>query len=175
MARHGRGRRKRSFNLRRVRVAQGVAPGALASQDVLVGAITAATTDPIRIISADLTWNWSDIGAAIDDGASVGYSHSDYSAAEVEECLEQSGSIDLGSKIAQEQANRLVRTVGVFSGGIASASGLNLNDGKPIKTKLNWRLSSGDTLNIWIWNGSGVVWTTGSAVVVQGSLWIKDV
>ncbi len=173
--RHGRARRRRAFNLRRVRVATGFAIGALAAVDVISGAITASTTDPLRVMSVDLTYNWSDVGAAIDDGMEFGLSHSDYTSAEIEECLEQSGSIDLGSKIAQEQANRLVRSVGVMSGNITAGGGLTFNEGRRKKVKLNWRLSSGDTLNLWARNGSGAVWTTGSAIVVQGDLWVKDV
>ncbi len=167
-------RARRSFNLREVRVATSLSIGALAAGDVIVGAITAAATDPIRIVSSKLTWAVTDIAAATDDGQEVGYCHSDYSSAEVEECLEQSGSIDLGSKIAQEQANRLVRTVGRMPGIAALNASLTLEEGSPIKTKLNWRLSSGDTLNLWIRNSSNAVWTTGSGITVQGSLWVKD-
>lgn len=176
MAKPRRARRKRAFNLRRVRVSATVATGALAAADVIVAAVTAAVTDPLRIMSVNLTYNWAAIAALADDGLEFGLSHSDYSAAEVEECLEQSGSIDLGSKIAQEQANRLVRSIGLISGSVTTINGgLMFNDGRQLKTKLNWRMSSGDTLNLWIRNGSGVIWTTGGAVVCQGDMWVKDV
>ncbi len=175
MARHGKGRRKRPFNLRRVRVANGFAVGALAALDVASAAITASTTDPLRIVSAQLTYKLTDQGAQIDDGQEFGLSHSDYTSAEIEECLEQSGSIDLGSKIAQEQANRLVRSIGTMIGNPVAGGQLHFNDGRPMKTKLNWRLSSGDTLNLWIRNASDTVWTTGANLVVQGDLWVRDV
>ncbi len=169
------GRRRRTFNLRRVRIAGGTSAGALASGDVIVAAITAVVTDPIRVITADLSHQIIDLGAVADDGYEFGYAHSDYTAAEIEECLEQSGTIDLGSKIAQEQGNRLVRTVGVISPQPVVSAGGQFNDGKTMKTKLNWRLSSGDTLNLWIRNSSQTAWTTGSVLTANGNLWIKDV
>ncbi len=167
--------KRRRFNLRRVRVTTSPAVGALAADDVTSVAITAAVADKLRIMSLDATYSWSDIQQITDDGLTFGVAHSDYSAAEVEECLEANGSIDLGDKIAQEQANRLVRTIGTFSGlATAAGGGITFNDGKPVKTRLNWLLSEGDTLNMWFRNGSSLVYVTGSSVLVDGSLWVKD-
>ncbi len=170
-----RGRRRR-FNLRRVRLASTSVAGALAAADVVTNAITDTVKDPMRFISVIASYSWSNIGAIIDDGCSFGYAHSDYTAAEVEECLEAGGSMDLGDKVAQEMANRLVREIGTISqaGALAAAAGAAYNDGKPMKTRLNWLMSTGDTLNLWIRNASGVVWTTGSGVTVLGDLWVKD-
>ncbi len=127
-------------------------------------------------MSIDLTYNMTDLGDFIDDGQEFGVSHSDYQANEIEECLEASGALDLGNKLAQEQSNRLVRSIGVMTGSGASTGGSReFNDGKPLKTKLNWRMSTGDSLNIWVRNGSGTVWTTGAVLVVQRKMWIKDV
>jgi len=130
----------------------------------------------MRFISVNASYSWSDIGAIIDDGAQFGFAHSDYSAAEVEEALEAGGSMDLGDKIDQEHANRLVRQIGTISqaGALAAAAGASFNDGKPVKTRLNWLMSTGDTLNVWVRNASGVVWTTGSGITVLGDLWVKD-
>ncbi len=175
MAKHGRGRARRSFNLRRVRVATTVGLGALLASDVITGVITNTSTDPYRIVTADLTFSLVNVGNAADDGQEFGLSHSDYTAAEVEECLEAGGSIDLGNKIAQEQANRLVRTIGVMTGDPVAGAGMDFNDGKPKKTKLNWRMSTGKQLALWIRNGSSVNYTTGAGLRVQGNLWIKDV
>ncbi len=176
MAKHGgRGRgRRRAFNLRRVRVQQSLAPGALATGDVTVGPLTAAITDPLRIVSVNFTYAITDVKAVPDDGFEFGLAHSDYTAAEIEECLENQSAIDLGDKIAQEQANRLVRHIGIMTGQTAVNAGYTFNDGRPVKTKLNWRMSSGDTLNLWIRNASDTVWTTGSNLVSNGDMWIKD-
>ncbi len=173
MARRKRSRR-RSFNLRRVRVTDELAVGALASLDVVSAAMTAAVTDPLRVISANLTWSLADLGALDDDAQEFGIAHSDYQANEIEEALEAVASIDLGNKLAQEQANRLVRSVGQFVDTAGTGGGLGFNDGRPMKTKLNWLLSTGDSLSMWIRNGSGAVYTTGATVVVLGDLWVKD-
>ncbi len=175
MARKRRSRpRRRSFNLRRVRVASGFGIVAVASLDVQSTGITSVGTDPYRIMSVDLTYKITDLGSASDDGQEFGLSHSDYTSAEIEECLESQSSIDLGDKIAQEQSNRLVRSIGTMTGDGLSGGDKNFNGGRPMKTKLNWQMSTGDNLHLWVRNGSGVIWTTGAAIVVQGNMWIKD-
>ncbi len=168
-------RSRRRFNLRKVRVAASPPVGALATEDVITTAIVNAIADKLRLISFDATYTWVDIAAATDGGLEFGLAHSDYSAAEIEECLEAVGSIDLGDKVAQEQANRLVRVIGSFSS-VSAATGqeAQFNDGRRVKTKLNWLLSAGDTLNLWMRNGSGVVYTTGSSIAAIGDLWVKD-
>ncbi len=148
--------------------------GALASLTVVLGALTAQVSDKLRVISIRATYTWADIQAVIDDGLTFGLAHSDYSAAEVEECLEANTAIDLGDKVAQERANRLVREIGAISGQVDIGGGLMFNDGRPVKTRLNWLLAAGDQLNIWVRNSSGVVWTTGSEIVTSGEIWVKD-
>ncbi len=162
---------------RRIRLAGGVSTTALAAKDVVVGPITATATDPYRLLSVKLSYTWEDIPAVADDGLEFGLAHSDYTAAEIEECLESQNSIDLGDKVAQEQANRLVRTVGRITGvQIAQVDGgaAPFNDGRPLKTKLNWKMSSGDTFALWIRNGSGTVWTVGGSVQAIGDFWVVD-
>ncbi len=165
---------KSSFNLRKVRIAASPTIGALATEAVVSNAVTDAGTDPYRITSVKAAFSWND-KALIDDGCEFGYAHSDYTAAEVEECLEASASIDRGNLIAREQANRLVRQVGTIGGAsVTAAGGVGFNDGRPVKTKLNWKMSTGDTLNLWIRNASGNVWTTGSELSILGDMWIAD-
>ncbi len=151
-----------------------LAVGALAALDVTTSPIGVASVDTYRCKSVKASYSIADLGAAIDDSFQFGLAHSDYTPAEVEECLEASAAIDLGDKIAQEQANRLVRRIGTISqaGGIV-ASGLQFNDGKPVSTKLNWVMSIGDTINMWVRNGSAVVYTTGSLLVMSGHLVIQ--
>ncbi len=172
MAKHG--RRRRRFNLRKVRSTANVAAGALAAQDVTVGPLTLTSTNPYRLMSLDLAWSLTDIGATNDSGFEFGVSHSNYTAAEVEECLEAETSIDIGAKVEQEQANRLVRSIGFMTGAPGSGAGMSFNDGQRVKTRLNWHIGIGNTVNIWIRNGSSVVWTTGAQIVTNGTIWIKD-
>jgi len=66
----------------------------------------------------------------------VGIAHDDYSAAEIEEFIENTGSWNIGNMVSQEIAKRKVRIIGIFS----QASGGNvgdvqvLNNGLLIKT-----------------------------------------
>ncbi len=169
-------RSTRRFNLRRVRVAGNLGAGALATQDLVTGPLTAVAGDTYRLVTADLAFAWTDVGAIIDDGMEFGFAHSDYTAAEIEECLEAQTSIDLGDKIAQERANRLVRTIGMIGSGqiSAAAQGVVFDGGKRRKIKLNWKIAIGDTLDLWIRNASSVVWTTGSGLSAIGDIWIKQ-
>ncbi len=166
---------RRKFNLRKVKVNSGIAVGALAAADVTAAAVTAAAADKLRFISVIASYTWTDVQQITDDACVFGFAHSDYSAAQIEECLEATGGIDLGDKLAQEKTNRLVREIGTFSS-VTSAlgSGVQFNDGKPVKTKLNWLMSAGDTLNMWARNASGVVYVTGSNLKIAGTLWVKD-
>ncbi len=177
LAKHTRkGSRRRPFNLRRVRVQANFGVGALAAADVVVGVITAATTGTLRVMSIKASWSIVNLADAVDGGFEFGVAHSDYTAAEIEECIESQASMDIGDKVANEQSNRLVRTIGVISntGGAVAASELIFNDGRPVKTKLNWLLSIGDTLNMWVRNSSGTIYTTGSSLSVIGEIWVKD-
>ncbi len=122
------------------------------------------------MVSATLTWIVS-AGTAGEGPVTVGYAHSDYSITEIKECLEAFAAIDQGDKVAQERANRLVRTVGTvrFPGGAAA-----LNDGKPIKTRLNWLINIGDSVNMFAFNEDIGVLTTGALLTASGDLWVKD-
>ncbi len=168
--------RKRKFNLRRVRMSASGIIGALAALDVVKAAVTAVAADTYRIVSVDCAYSITDLGALADDGFAFGLAHSGYTAAQIEECLESQTSIDLGDKIAQERANRLVREVGMISGsqGAVVGGGLPFNNGRRVKTRLNWKISIGDTLDIWVRNSSGVIYTTGASITMNGDLWLKD-
>ncbi len=165
----------RNYRLRKVRINAQLALGALAAGTVIQGTLTNAATDPLRFISIDGTWSILDLGAAIDDGFTFGVAHSDYSAVEIEECLESFASMDLGDKVAQERQGRLVREIGTISvAGAVAGAGATFNDGKPMKTRLNWLMSTADQLGVWVRNASGVVWTTGARIAFAGNLWVKD-
>ncbi len=129
----------------------------------------------MRFISLHASYSISNLAAVIDDSFAFGVAHGDYSAAEIEECLEAGGAMDIGDKIAREQANRLVREIGTINGSAQSAGeGLTFNDGKPVKTKLNWLMGEGDPLQMWVRNNSATVYTTGSQLTIAGKLWVKD-
>ncbi len=158
-------RKRRMRGYRKLPVDAEALGGTVAADDVTATLFTPVMTEERRITSAELTWTWEGVTAG-NGPIVVGLAHSDYSAAEIEECLEAAGAWDEGDKVAQEQANRLVRVVGTFGDGTVAQE---LNDGKPVKTKLNWLIATGDTLQIFIWN-RGDVLDTGSEVAASGHL-----
>ncbi len=99
----------------------------------------------------------------------VGYAHSDYTVTEIKEAMEASSAIDVGNKIANEQANRLIRVVGTMNEVRES-----LNDGKPITTKLNWLMSIGDSVNLFAYNDGPGALSTNAIVSLAGDMWVKD-
>ncbi len=142
----------------------------LAALTAKTGALFAAAAGALRVMSASATWSLTDLTA--NDGPIVfGYAHSDYTVTEIKECIEASGAIDLGDKIAQERANRLVRVVGVMN-----EVRETINDGEPVKTRLNWRFNPGEVLNVFAYNDNADdALTTLAELGHNGVLWVKDV
>ncbi len=141
-----------------------------------IGDVTDPAVDPYRLVSIKASYSWVDISATVDDGFDFGLAHGDYTAVEIEECLDSQSSIDRGDKLALEKSNRLVRQIGSIqstpSGAVTGSSVFAA--GRLVKTKLNWYMATGDKLKGWIRNSSGVVWTTGSSLNIAGQIWIKD-
>ncbi len=165
----GKKRPSRRFNLRKVRVTPARTLLTLASVTVTEITVHAVAAGAVRIISAKLAWSLTDL-TANDGPIIVGFAHSDYTVTEIKECIEASTAIDLGDKVAQERANRLVRIVGTMND-VRD----DLNDGEPISTKLNWRFNPGETLMMWCYNDGAALLTTGASVEASGNLWVKDV
>jgi len=104
----------------------------------------------------------------------VGLAHSDYSDAEIQAVIDATGSWNEGDLVAQEVGNRKVRRVGIFEIPDDALDAVVLNDGKSIKTKLNWMLLQGQSLKLWAFNtGANPVATTVPVVTCQGhaNLW----
>ncbi len=150
--------------------------GTLATK-VLVGVKLAGTLDEEAYISSlKGTWSLSDFTEIADVGPIlVGIAHGDYSDAEIEAFIENSGSWKSGDLVAQEVAKRKIRIVGAFGtrGQDAVQSSL-LNDGKPITTKCGWVMKTGETIRMWAYNmGTAAVATTDPTVNLYGhaNLW----
>ncbi len=123
-----------------------------------------------RITSVVASWSVRSFTPADDDGPIlVGLAHSDYTDAEIEAVIENSGGWNIGDKIQQEIAKRLVRIVGTFEAANAALGAAVLKDGRQFKTKLNWKLVTGQTLKLWAYNlGASPFATTTPDVFVQG-------
>ncbi len=159
------------------KIEKDLALGTLATK-ALVGGETAETVGERTLVSSIVaTWSYEGLDPVANDGPIIfGVAHSDYTAAEIEAVLENTGSWAEGDLPAQEIANRKVRIIGTFpkrgaSGQLGQA--VVFNDGRPMKTKLNWILTTGQGLDLWAYNAGTDNLTTGSTVHAYGhvNLW----
>ncbi len=160
-------RRRRSFNLRRVRLTPEDPILNLLSDIVVKQAMSAVSVATYRAVTLKGLWSISGLTAG-EGPLTIGVAHSDYSITEIGECLQAQAGIDPANKIENERANRLVRVIGSFN-----SDGV-LNDGKPVKTCLNWLIPIGQTLDMWAFNESTAQLTTGAVLNFAGDLWVKD-
>ncbi len=162
MAKHGKGRRRQRY-IPGV-IDETVTVGALASLDVAKQDFDDVVTERTFVPSMEATWSLN--GNTPAEGLLiVGIAHSDYTAAEIEEFLENTGAWSEGDLVNQEIAKRKIRIVGTFLGLLAEE---RLKDGILIKTRLGWILNTGQTLSGWVYNRDGSGRTTGGSVVLQG-------
>ncbi len=108
----------------------------------------------------------------------VGVAHGDYTLAEIEEWIELQTGWAEADKVSQERARRKIRRIGVIEmvGGLTGVSRGTLNEGRPVKTKLNWILNSGQSVQFWAYNmGSAAFGSTDPNLHIQGhaNLWPK--
>jgi len=161
MAKNRRGSRYRGYRALPVTVDLS---GLTTAADVVIKQnIPNVVTEERRFLSYEGTWALEDL-TDLDGPIEVGVAHSDYSATEIEEALEAGGAWDEGDKVAQEQARRLVRSIGILT-----EEETALNEGEPVKTRLNWRIATGDTVAIWLRN-RGDALTTGMVLTTQGKI-----
>ncbi len=140
--------------------------GTLASLAVISGQFDETVNERTRVTSIVATYSMNEFTVAAGDGpVQVGVCHSDYSSAEIEEVLEATGSWDEGDLIQQELAKRKIRRIGIFDSDQVDDV---LNDGKPIKTKLNWILNQGQSLRLWAYNTGAGALDTGAIINVNG-------
>ncbi len=128
----------------------------------VVGTRMVATSIEAAYAMQDLTAG-DDVGPIM-----VGLAHSAYSNTEIQEYLEQAGSWNEATPQSQEVNRRMIKRIGIFPM-TGQTEDQVLNDGKPIKTKLNWLLTVGQSLDIWVYNmGGAAVATTTPNVHAQG-------
>ncbi len=152
-----------------------MALGTLGSKDLIATGFDQTVEERTLVSSLVATWSVKNVTPAPNAGPIlVGIAHSDYSAAEIEAWLESIGSWSEGDLVSQELNSRKIRKIGIFenSGSVNDAS--VLNDGRAIKTKLNWILTTGQNLQAWAYNlGTASFATTDPSVDIQGhaNLW----
>ena len=163
MARKGKGR------IIKGRFQTEVALGALADNAMVTVNPSETVDEKMFALSLEATWVLRDHVAA-ESPITVGFAHSDYSAAEIEEYIENTGSWSQGDLVGQEIGRRKIRVVGSFGG---EGTESELNEGRPVKTPMKWVLTTGDTIECFAYNESGAQLTTGTVMVCQGHIWLK--
>ncbi len=149
--------------------------GTLATKTAIEQQFDETVNERTLVSSLVATWtmsNWTPIAAA--GPILVGVAHSDYALSEIEAFIEATGSWNEGDMIQQEIAKRKIRRIGIFDSPLAATDSAVLNDGKPIKTKMNWILLQGQTLNMWAYNlGTASIATTVPLIHAEGhaNLW----
>ncbi len=170
LAKHPKRRRSR-YTLRGVRVTPTLALGTLNSAIVVKVGLTGASTISYRAISVIGTWALSGLTAG--EGPIIcGFAHSDYTITEISEAITSATSISPGLKIEEEKSNRLVRQTGI----LGPAANTVLNNGNPVKTRLNWQISasaSGNEVVMFAFN-DGANLTTGANLKFNGKIYVKD-
>ncbi len=161
---------RRRFNLRRVHTTPEITLATLATDTALSVATVGASTSTYRAMSLKGTWSLSGLTAG-EGPITVGFAHSDYTVTEIKEWMESFGAIDPTDMVERERANRLIRIVGTFP---PSANSV-LNNGNPIRTKLNWLIGIGAQVNVFAFNeDTAANLTTGAVVNFTGDYWVKD-
>ena len=175
LAKRGRGKRAMGRYLRGS-IDENLSLGTLAAATLLSAIFDETVNERTLVSSIVVSWSLSNWTPAQGDGPIVvGVAHSDYTDAEIEAVIENVGSWNEGDMVlSREVAKRLVRRVGQFEIPSAAEGGTVLNDGRPIKTKLNWILLQNQTLRYWAYNqGTSALATTSPDIRIQGhaNLW----
>ncbi len=149
---------------------ESLALSTLAAKTLVGAAFDESVREQARITSIEAVYGLIDWTAGAGDGPIiVGVAHSDYSDGEIEAVIEATGSWDIGDKVAQEVANRLVRIIGSFRSDTASTfAQFVMNDGRPVKTKLNWKFATGNSLKVFAYNAGTSALATGAVVSLNG-------
>ena len=145
--------------------------GTLSAKTAVRFAFDETVVEKAWITSIDAIWALKNFTIATDDGPiMVGIAHSDYTATEIEEWIENAAGWSEADLVGQEVAKRKIRKVGVFDSPNAALDDVVLNDGKSIHTKCGWMLASGQGLALWAYNlGDSNLATTAPDVFVQGT------
>ncbi len=133
----------------------------LAPNTLVSGTLGQSVVDTTRVSSIRCAYSLSNVTPATSVGPMIfGVAHSDYADSEIEQWVESTASWDIGDKIAAEIRGRLVRQIGTFPAPASAAEVVTFNDGRPMKTKLNWLLAEGDTLKFWVYNTGATAYGT---------------
>ncbi len=118
-----------------------------------VPSVTKVVTERRRVSSIKCTYSLSDWTIATNSGPIlVCVAHSDYTQSEIEAWVERSGDWSQSDLVEAEVRDRKIRRIGIFPIPETDFSGVTLNEGRPIRTKLNWILNTGQGLQFFCYN-----------------------
>jgi len=168
----GKGRKYRRYM--KGQISHSMAVGALATQDVKTSSNSEVLTESAWLSSVKAIWAMQGGAFGADEGpVLVGISHSDYTAAEIEEWIENAASWDQNDEVGKEVARRKIRRVGIFHGLGVTTEAEVMNDSKPIHTKCGWLMGTGQTVTMWAYNTGTETLQSGYDVKIEGhaNLW----
>ncbi len=136
-----------------------------------------AVSETARISSVVARYSMQNFTPTEDSGpVMVGLAHSDYTVAEIEQWIENVNGWDSGDMVQRREIQRrLIRQVGIFDTPADLLTAVTLNDGKAIKTKLNWPLATSQTVALWAYNLGIIGFVTAVDIDCRGhaNLWQK--
>ncbi len=147
----------------------------IAARALIKGNLSEVVTERAWLSSVVARYALQNFTQGADDGPiMVGFAHSDYAAAEIEQWVENLDSWKEADLIGREIGRRKIRRVGIFTnpGSVNDAS--VLNDGKAIRVKAGWMLTTGQTIAMWAYNlGDSAIATTVPEILTEGhaNLW----
>ncbi len=144
--------------------------GALGVKDVIAAILADTLTAPAYFISIEGYWTWRGITAG-NGPIQFGWSHSDYTAAEIEEQIEATGGLAMGDMISREQAKRKVRVAGVIDDRDGDGEEAIY---RKVKTPLRFTAAAAQSLNMWARNLAGAALDTGSTLQFEGTVFLRD-
>ncbi len=153
-----------------------LALGTLGAETLTSGTPAGVLVEKAWITSVKAVYSLADFTDKTDAGPIVvGLAHSDYTSAEIEEWIENAtGSWNSGNLTQQEVSARKIRRIGSFKSIPGVNDGIDtLNEGRPIRTKCGWQLTTGDTVRFWAYNTGAAALTDGTIFHVDGfaNLW----
>ncbi len=178
MAKHGRGSKK-AWQTIEVQLEFDIGDSGLSAKDLGSAGITPDTADDNFIAtSVEATYSINIEQAAEPNEVGpvvVGLAKSDYSTAEIEAWVENTTGFTRANLISQEISARHIRHVGMFTLPQVTTSqqvSAELNDGVPIKTRLNWRILEGTRIVVWLYNAGevSIVASAGQNLVMAGQI-----
>ncbi len=166
-------KRRASGRFRAVRLQFNVTIGTLGSGVMLTTSLGIGTGQEYWAISADISYVLENVTVGAGGPLAVGLCHGDYSVTELDEWYEATNNF-MGDQIEIEEGRRKCRDVGIMNSIGISGTNQHLNDGRPVRTKLGFRVEDGKTTNVWVRNmGTNAYATTVPILRGYGKLFVR--